>query len=78
MKTEIIVVIFFTLLLMIACSPDTSDNSSVSMNQSLYERIESRKVKAIVEDIWSNHSKNPIVKDRFAASNPIYVKIKSI
>lgn len=43
--------------------------------QSLYERIGGEpKARAIVEDIWNNHSANPIVKDRFANSDPEYVK----
>lgn len=43
--------------------------------QSLYERIGGEpKARAIVEDIWNNHSANPIVKDRFANSDPKYVK----
>ena len=44
-------------------------------DRSLYERIGGeKKVRMIVEDIWLNHSINPIVKDRFAASDPEYVK----
>src|SRR5210317_2568449 len=43
--------------------------------QSLYDRIGGEpKARAIVEDIWNNHSANPIVKDRFANSDPEYVK----
>lgn len=43
--------------------------------QSLYERIGGEpKARAIVEDIWNNHSANPIVKERFANSDPKYVK----
>ena len=61
---------------MLACSSETPD-SSPSVGQSLYERIGGKqKVKAIVEDIWNNHSANPIVKDRFAACDPVYVKKK--
>ena len=48
---------------------------AVSSEKTLYERIGGEpKVRAIVEDIWNNHSANPIVKDRFAKSNPGYVK----
>lgn len=48
---------------------------ALSSEKSLYDRIGGeKKVRAIVEDIWNNHSANPIVKDRFAASNPDYVK----
>jgi hemoglobin len=70
----LIIVSLFATLFMAACSSE-SPNESVSVERSLYERIGGReKVKAIVEDIWNNHSKNPIVKDRFAASDPDYVK----
>ena len=48
---------------------------AMAAEMSLYDRIGGeKKVRAIVEDIWNNHSANPIVKDRFAASNPSYVK----
>ena len=48
---------------------------AVSSEKSLYDRIGGEKVvRAIVEDIWNNHAANPIVKDRFAKSNPHYVK----
>ena len=48
---------------------------AISSEMSLYERIGGEtKARAIVSDIWDNHSKNPIVKDRFAKSNPDYVK----
>jgi len=48
---------------------------AVSSEESLYERIGGEKnVRAIVDDVWNNHSVNPIVKDRFAASDPVYVK----
>ncbi|MDW3094826.1 MAG: group 1 truncated hemoglobin [Gammaproteobacteria bacterium] len=48
---------------------------AISSEMSLYERIGGeKKARAIVSDIWDNHSKNPIVKDRFAKSNPDYVK----
>ncbi len=79
MKITILKIINLTLLLLItlfltSCSSETPD-TSVSVERSLYERIGGReKVKAIVEDIWNNHAKNPIVKDRFAASDPAYVK----
>lgn len=43
--------------------------------KTLYEKIGGEeKVRMIVDDIWDNHSANPIVKDRFAASDPEYVK----
>ena len=48
---------------------------TMAAEASLYDRIGGEKVvRAIVEDIWNNHSANPIVKDRFAASDPVYVK----
>lgn len=44
---------------------------------SLYERIGGEPVaREIVSDIWDNHGKNPIVKNRFTYSDPVYVKQK--
>jgi hemoglobin len=76
MKTTSLISIFFAALLMGACSSETPDSSSTApAAKSLYDRIGGKeKVKAIVEDIWDNHSKNPIVQDRFAGSDPAYVK----
>ncbi|MFK8027333.1 MAG: group 1 truncated hemoglobin [Gammaproteobacteria bacterium] len=52
-----------------------SGSIAISSEKSLYDRIGGeKKARAIVSDIWDNHSKNPIVKDRFAKSNPDYVK----
>ena len=52
-----------------------SSSLVIAAEQSLYERIGGEaKARQIVSDIWDNHSKNPIVKDRFAKSNPDYVK----
>ena len=74
LKITNLVLILLISLFLTACSSESPD-SSVSAERSLYERIGGReKVKAIVEDIWNNHAKNPIVKDRFAASDPAYVK----
>lgn len=48
---------------------------TVPATQSLYDRIGGEVVsRAIVEDIWTNHSNNPIVKGRFGNSDPEYVK----
>lgn len=44
---------------------------------SLYDRIGGEPVaRAICEDIWTNHTLNPIVNNRFSNSNPEYVKQK--
>jgi hemoglobin len=52
-----------------------SSTLALSAEKSLYDRIGGEeKARAIVSDIWDNHSKNPIVKDRFANSDPAYVK----
>lgn len=69
MKTIIYsALIIFTSMLLIA-------TQSFAAEKSLYERIGGEaKARQIVSDIWDNHSKNPIVKDRFAKSNPEYVK----
>lgn len=60
---------------MIAATFLLSGSLVISSEMSLYDRIGGeKKARAIVSDIWDNHSKNPIVKDRFAKSNPDYVK----
>ncbi len=44
---------------------------------SLFDRMGGEKVaRQIVADTWANHTSNPIVKDRFANSDPKYVKQK--
>ncbi len=44
---------------------------------SIFERIGGEPVaREIVSDIWDNHGKNPIVKNRFIYSDPVYVKQK--
>ncbi|NQZ54263.1 MAG: group 1 truncated hemoglobin [Piscirickettsiaceae bacterium] len=41
----------------------------------LYERIGGEKgTRAIVEDVWTNHTNNPIIKARFLYSDPVRVK----
>lgn len=43
----------------------------------LFERLGGEPVaREIVSDIWDNHGKNPIVKNRFQYSDPVYVKQK--
>ena len=69
MKTKITAALIATLALLIISPLAFTDTAS------LYERIGGEpKARAIVEDIWHNHSENPIVKDRFANSDPVYVK----
>ena len=42
---------------------------------SLYDRLGKRPgIEKIVEDIWINHTSNPIIKTRYAASDPEKVK----
>ena len=75
MKIKTSIAILLATLFLVACSSETPDTTPTPTAKSLYERIGGReKVKAIVEDIWNNNSKNPIVKDRFAGSDPSYVK----
>ena len=77
MNTKAILSIVCALILLLACSSETPEQSTATAGATLYERIGGKqKVKAIVEDIWNNHSKNPIVKDRFASSDPEYVKMR--
>ena len=69
MKTTRYITILITALFVL------SGSLAISAEKSLYERIGGeKKAREIVSDIWDNHSKNPIVKDRFAKSNPDYVK----
>lgn len=43
--------------------------------ESLYERLGGQSgIAAIVEDIWINHTSNPLIKQRYAASDPEKVK----
>lgn len=43
--------------------------------QTLYERLGGAGgIAAITEDIWSNHTSNPLVKNRYINSNPENVK----
>ena len=63
-------VLCFTLIS--ACNDGGSENKT-----SLYDRIGGEPVvRAVTEDIWNNHSKNPIVNNRFANSDATYVKQK--
>jgi len=58
---------------MLAFISACSDESQTS----LYDRIGGEEgARAVTEDIWNNHSKNPIVNNRFANSDPKYVKQK--
>ena len=42
---------------------------------SLYARLGGRKaIEAIVDDIWINHTSNPVIKNRYANSDPAKVK----
>ena len=71
MKSTIHTILFITIALLIASPLGFTDTTP------LYERIGGEpKARAIVEDIWNNHAANPIVKDRFANSDPVYVKEK--
>lgn len=48
---------------------------AASESPTLYDRIGGEPAaRAICEDIWTNHTVNPIVNNRFSNSNPVYVK----
>jgi len=50
---------------------------SIAEDKSLYYRLGGEKgARAITSSIWENHSKNPIVNNRFSKSDPVYVKQK--
>ena len=72
---KITISILMAAIVMFVGPAGAQESSEPAAKASLYDRIGGEtKVRAIVEDIWNNHSSNPIVKDRFAASNPDYVK----
>ena len=67
-KMVSILTLFTTLLF-------STSNFADGHSQSLYERIGGEPTaRAVVEDIWYNHSINPIVKDRFINTDPAYLK----
>lgn len=44
-------------------------------DDSLYERLGKRPgIEQIASDIWDNHISNPIINNRYAASDPVKVK----
>ena len=48
---------------------------AASDSPTLYDRIGGEPAaRAICEDIWTNHTVNPIVNNRFSNSDPVYVK----
>jgi len=61
-----------------ACNEESKTSQASEPDQvSLYDRIGGEEgARAITEDIWNNHSKNPIVNNRFSNSDPKYVKQK--
>lgn len=51
------------------------DTAADTASATLYERLGRRPgIEAIVSDIWDNHIKNPIINNRYAASDPATVK----
>lgn len=50
-------------------------SSNYQADASLYDRLGKRPgIEKIVEFIWANHTSNPIIKNRYASSNPVEVK----
>ena len=48
---------------------------AIVQNDTLYARLGGRPgIEAIASDIWDNHIKNPIINNRYAASDPVTVK----
>lgn len=48
---------------------------AIVQNDTLYARLGGRPgIEAIASDIWDNHIKNPIINNRYAASDPATVK----
>lgn len=49
----------------------------VTAEPSLFDRMGGAEVaRKVVDDVWENHTKNPIIKDRFVNSDPAYVKAR--
>ena len=66
-------VVFAALVALAASAP----SRAAGAEPSLYERMGGETViRAISEDIWTNHTLNPIINNRFANSDPVYVKQK--
>jgi hemoglobin len=64
-------VVFAALVALAASAP----SRAAGAEPSLYERLGGETViRAISEDIWTNHTLNPIINNRFANSDPVYVK----
>ncbi len=70
-------VLFVICALFMSYSVYAADHSDAPVGPSLFDRIGGEaKAHQIVGDIWTNHTQNPIVKDRFANSDPAYVKAR--
>lgn len=53
----------------------SATEQAVSQSDTLYARLGGRPgIEAIVEDIWKNHISNPLINNRYAASDPAEVK----
>jgi hemoglobin len=53
----------------------TTEQALASDNDTLYARLGGRPgIEAIVADIWNNHISNPLIKQRYANSDPAEVK----
>lgn len=53
----------------------TAQQAAIHNDDSLYARLGSRQgIERIVEDIWKNHTSNPLIKTRYADSDPNEVK----
>lgn len=69
--------VFKTLLTVCLLCASLSLFAEEAKGPSLFERMGGEPVvRQIVADTWHNHTTNPIIKNRFANSDPAYVKQK--
>jgi hemoglobin len=53
----------------------TTEQAAIMSDESLYARLGGRPgIERVVEDIWKNHISNPLIKQRYADSDPAEVK----
>jgi hemoglobin len=77
MKMQSAWVNFWAVLIGLFAAAAASAIQAADNEPSLYDRIGGEPVaRAICEDIWTNHTLNPIVSNRFTNSDPEYVKQK--
>lgn len=58
-----------------SAQPQTAEAPQAACEATLYQRLGARPgIEAICEDIFNNHVNNPLIKTRYAESDPVKVK----